>query len=245
MRANGKGKPRAAELSQPRDEPAGPFSEWLHSTHRVRRLKVVGADVPCGTCNACCRASYFIHIRPEETDTLARIPKRLLFPAPGLPKGNFLMGHDANGRCPMLIDEQCSIYEVRPQTCRDFDCRIFAAAGIRPDEHGAQQAVDERVRAWQFVHPTEADVKEHAAVGAAGKFLTERADAFPDGVLPGNPVQLALLAVRVYRVFLRLEEASATGQAAPSPAEIARLILADLEGSAPPAKEQKEHSRRR
>jgi len=88
-------------------------------------------------------------------------------------------------------------------------------------------------------------VKEHAAVAAAGKFLTEHADAFPNGVLPSNPVQLALLAVRVYRVFLRLEEASAAGRPRPSPPEIARLVLADLEGRLPQAKEQKENRPRR
>jgi len=145
----------------------------------------------------------------------------------------------------MLIDEQCSIYDARPQTCRDFDCRIFAASGIRADEHGAQAAIDERVRAWKFDHPSEVDTKEHAAVRAAGKFLSECADAFPEGVLPSNPVQLALLAVRVYRVFLRLDEASAAGCAKPSPPEIAKQILTELQTSAIAARAAQEHRSRR
>lgn len=244
MGTNGQGQPQTAEHPQPGEVRAGPFSDWLRSTHRARALKVVGADVPCGTCNACCRASYIIHIRPEETEALARIPKSLLFPAPGLPKGNVLMSHDANGNCPMLIDEHCSIYDARPQTCRDFDCRIFAAAGIRPDMDGAQQAIEERVRAWKFDRPSPQDEKEHAAVRAAGKFLTERADAFPNGVLPSNPVQLALLAGRVYRVFLRLEESADAGRASLSSVEIARLVLDDLAGRSPGEEEREQRPRR-
>ncbi|HEU4532800.1 MAG TPA: YkgJ family cysteine cluster protein [Polyangiaceae bacterium] len=220
---------------EPRDEPAGPFSAWVRETHRARKLKVIGSNVPCGECNACCRSSYFIHIRPEETAALARIPKRLLFPAPGLPKGHVLMGYDRQGRCPMLADDRCSIYEDRPQTCRDYDCRVFAASGVDADQHGTQPDIARRARAWKFEYPTDADRQAHAAVRAAGAFLTEHRDAFPEGAVPGNPVPLAIMAVRVYQVFLRLNEASAAGEPAPSPAEIARAVLAEL-GPADPAR---------
>src|SRR5262249_465616 len=124
-----KSKSRIAvkDITEQQELPAGEFSSWLRLTRRALQLKNIGADVPCGECNACCGSSYFIHIKPEETQTLNRIPKALLFPAPGLPKGNVLMGYNEKGECPMLIDNKCSIYEHRPQTCRDFDCRIFAA----------------------------------------------------------------------------------------------------------------------
>ena len=29
----------------------------------------------------------------------------------------------ADGGCAMLVDGECSIYETRPQACRQFDCR--------------------------------------------------------------------------------------------------------------------------
>ncbi len=80
-----------------RDLPAGGFSSWLRRT-RVALLEEDGADVPCGECSACCTTSHFVHVRPEETQTLARIPRELLFPAPGLPDGNVLwatMSRDA------------------------------------------------------------------------------------------------------------------------------------------------------
>jgi Fe-S-cluster containining protein len=86
----------------------------------------------------------FIHVKPDEEETLRRIPRALLFPAPGLPKGHVLMGYGDNGQCPMLIDGERSIYEHRPQTCRDYDCRIFAATGVPVDEH-TQSEISQRV----------------------------------------------------------------------------------------------------
>src|SRR5689334_12051664 len=92
------------------------------------------SDVPCGACTACCTASQFVHIGPDEADALAHIPAELLFPAPGLPRGHVLLGYDEHGRCPMLVDDGCSIYAHRPQTCRTYDCRVLPAAGVAADE---------------------------------------------------------------------------------------------------------------
>ncbi len=68
-----------------------------------------GSEVPCGSCTACCTSSQFVHIGPDETDTLARIPAALLFPAPRQPPGHVLLGYDERGHCPMLVDGRCSI----------------------------------------------------------------------------------------------------------------------------------------
>ncbi len=40
----------------------------------------------------------------------------------------------------------CSIYSDRPRTCRHYDCRVFAAAGVEPH----QPSIAPRVREWQF-----------------------------------------------------------------------------------------------
>ena len=104
------------------------------------------ADVPCGTCTACCTSAQFVHIGPDEAGTLAHIPSALLFPAPQMPQGHVLLGYDERGHCPMLVDGRCSIYEHRPRTCRTYDCRVFAAAGIEPD----QPLIAERARRWRF-----------------------------------------------------------------------------------------------
>lgn len=134
--------------------PAGDFGEWLRATRDAREQ---GRDVavPCGECTACCRSSLFIHIAPEERDALAHIPADLLFPAAGAPPGHVLMGYDRSGRCPMLSSSGCSIYEQRPRTCRNLDCRTVAATAVALDR--AQHAIAEQARRWRFEHPLPED----------------------------------------------------------------------------------------
>jgi hypothetical protein len=175
---------------------AGDFSDWLLRT----RAALDGGepdDVPCGACNGCCKSSYFIHVGPDERDALATIPSKLLFAAPGLPKGHLILGHVENGCCPMLVAEKCSIYDSRPRTCRDYDCRVFTATAIDPDK----PAVELRTRRWGFSFPAEQDRLEYAMVRAAGRFIAEHPDSFPTGTLPTNPVHLAVVAIRAYVVF--------------------------------------------
>jgi len=211
--------------------PAGSFSQWLGDAEASIRSGTIGADVPCGTCRGCCRSSMFIHIRPEETLTIKRIPRALLFPAPGQPKGHVLMGYNDQGQCPMLVDSQCSIYEDRPQTCRDYDCRIFAATGVAVDEQ-SQPEIANRVKQWVFDYESEESREEHNIVKQAAGFLENNRDLFPPGSLPGYPVQMAALAVRIYRVFSEMTAKRRLD--APSDAAIAQAILIEM-GRAQPA----------
>lgn len=142
-----------------------------------------------------------MHIGPDETDTLAHIPAALLFPAPGLPDGHLLLGYDQRGHCPMLVEGRCTIYQHRPRTCRTYDCRVFAAAGIDVDDVDKAQ-VAQRVRRWRFSYEDESGLVRHAAVRAAAAFLAEHLDE-----LPGEPVALsatrrAVLAVEAHGAFL-------------------------------------------
>jgi hypothetical protein len=188
---------------------------------RLALLEEDAADVPCGECTACCTTSHFVHVRPEETAALAHIPRELQFPAPGLPKGNVLLGYNENGHCPMLIDGACSIYEHRPLTCRTYDCRVFAAAGIAADK----DLITRRARRWKFSFPTQDDRAQHASVRAAARFLRDRAGCLPGGAVPRDPVLLAVLAVKVGDVFLRPGAAAGeTGQSA-SDQEIAKAVV--------------------
>src|SRR5947208_11125801 len=154
-----------------RDLPAGDFSPWLADMQRAVRGER-GMDVPCNGCTACCRSSQFVHIAPDEADTLARIPGELLFPAPRLPAGNVVIGYDERGHCPMLVDDRCSIYEHRPHACRAYDCRIFAATGVVPDEP-SKSAIAARAARWRFTFPTDADIVGRDAVRAAAESLAE------------------------------------------------------------------------
>lgn len=104
-------------------------------------------DVPCGECTACCTSSQFVHLGPDDVAARELIPAELLFPAPGLPAGHLLLGYDEHGRCPMLIDGACSIYDARPRTCRTYDCRVFSAAAVVPED---QPRIAARMAQWRL-----------------------------------------------------------------------------------------------
>ena len=179
---------------------AGPFGTWLAQARASLRGDV-GADVPCGDCVGCCVSSYYIPVRPEDKAALALIPAQHLVQAEGSPQGNLLMDYLPDGTCPMLKAGKCSIYDHRPQTCRDYDCRIFAAAGI--DAGGPDKAViNERVRQWQFTYPTVTDRVAHDAVRAAASFISKSAASLPGVRFPKAPTGMAVLAIKVYEVFL-------------------------------------------
>jgi Fe-S-cluster containining protein len=160
--------------------PAGPFSAWLRGIHAALAAEA-DSDVPCGTCTACCTSSQFVHIEPDEVDTLAHIPSEVLFPAPRLPAGHVLMGYDERGHCPMLVDGACSIYEHRPRTCRTYDCRIFPAAGVEADIE--KPLIAAQARRWRFEHPTAEDRSDHDAVLAAAQQVDAAANATEHAVL--------------------------------------------------------------
>lgn len=224
-------------MTEEQDLPAGRFSFWLRGI-REAQVAGTGADVPCGECNACCRSSYFIHVGPEETETLDRIPGELLFPAPGLPEGHVLLGFDENGHCPMLVDDRCSIYDDRPQTCRNFDCRIFPATGLAAGDD-AKALIDQQVQRWDFSFPARQDRNEHSAVQAAAAFLREREELFPDGVVPSNSTQLAVLAIKVFDVFLEHDKRLRRSGSVSSDLDLVKAVIEAMEtmksGPASPA----------
>lgn len=146
---------------------AGPFGSWLDHTRAVVQGRVVEAAVPCGSCTACCTSSQFVHIAPDETDALARIPAAVTFPAPGAPKGFRVMGYDERGHCPMFRDGACSIYEHRPRACRAYDCRVFAATGVDPGDD--KPAVRDQVVRWRFTFESDSDRRNYEAIVAAAR----------------------------------------------------------------------------
>jgi uncharacterized protein len=191
-----------------KDEPtlaAGDFSPWMGEMDRALRGDG-GSDVPCDGCTACCRSSQFVHIGPDEADTLAHIPADLLFPAPRLPVGHVLLGYADRGHCPMLIDNRCSIYEHRPRTCRTYDCRVLPAAGLEGDDD--KVSIARQARRWRFTFPTRGDRVEYDAVGAAVTFLDQHQHVVSAASVPMSPTQIAVLAIQVHRVFLRHDEAT-------------------------------------
>jgi len=192
---------------------AGDFTTWLRAM--LAALRGDGeSDVPCGSCTACCRSAQFVHIGPDEKDTLAHIPSQLLFAAPGLPRGHLVMGYDERGCCPMLRDEGCSIYAHRPQACRVYDCRVFAATGVIPD----QPLVADRVEQWVF----RAGDDERRAVRAAASFLADHPELLPTDA---PAAQRALAAIKVHDLF--------RGDTAPVMDDVRRRLRAMRDPSRP------------
>jgi hypothetical protein len=188
------GQPYAAPVEGEHGLPAGGLAEWVADLRAALRGEKA-ADVPCGSCTACCTSSQFVAIGPDEVDTLAHVPAELLFPAPGSPDGDVVLGYDERGHCPMLHDGACSIYEHRPRTCRTYDCRVFAAAAVEPDP-GRPRIATQAVR-WRFEVTTDGDRETAAAVRSAATFLREHPDVLPRG----GPASLAVLAVEIADVF--------------------------------------------
>lgn len=180
--------------------PAGEFGAWLQAIRAALRDDLE-TEVACGTCVGCCVSSYHITLRPQDAAARARIPADVVVESASLPAGHALLRHDARGHCPMLRDGRCSIYAHRPQTCRTYDCRVLAAAGIGaggPDK----SVIDERVRRWRFSYATPAARRAHAAVRTAAQFIRNDATSFPPGRAPSRPNDVAVAALAAYELFL-------------------------------------------
>lgn len=177
---------------------AGPFGRWLMQARAALR-GTGGMDVPCGECVGCCTSSYSILLRPHDA-ALDVVPVKFLSSVPGLAYPHAKMNPLQNGHCPMFQQGKCSIYAQRPQTCLDYDCRVFAAAGIQTGNN--RPVINQRIRQWRFTYESEADRQAHAAVQSAAAFINEHGSEFPAAWLPNNPSGLAVLAVKVYELFL-------------------------------------------
>lgn len=118
----------------------GSVTTWWRKTRQAARERGEAAAVPCGACNACCRAaSLFVVLEPAEME---RLPHELAVVdgqnnIPVLPKS-------ADGACVKLVDGKCSIYPDRPKACRKFDCRMYLFVGV----HTTDKALAEGIGRW-------------------------------------------------------------------------------------------------
>ncbi len=211
---------------------AGEYGAWLRAMQRALRHEA-DADVPCGSCAACCTSSQFIHIGPDEHDALAHIPSDLLFPAPMLPRGHVVMGYTNRGHCPMLIDNRCSIYAYRPRTCRTYDCRVFPGSGVTVED-SAKAGIRRRTRAWEFDYADARSQAEHVAVRRAAAYLSRHPEMVPS---PGNALtdsQCAVLAIEIYEAFLDGDSAepAAGAECEPDAVNVRAAIAQALERGA-------------
>jgi Fe-S-cluster containining protein len=197
---------------------AGDFGIWLRQMQAVLRGDSAGTEVPCGDCVGCCSSHWPVALRAEDEAIVPLVPAWLLLEPEDAPEGVRYMGYREDGTCPMLAKRQCRVYARRPQTCRDFDCRVFTAAGLAsagPDK----PLIDERVRRWRFSHASAADLAAHEAVKAAAAFLRGPARDLPGYRFPTSPIAIAGLALKAHEAFL---EGRAEGRSA---AEMAQAVV--------------------
>lgn len=193
---------------------AGSFGDWLSTMRAVLRGEAV-ADVPCGDCIGCCVSSYPIPLRPEDVRARAEVPEQFLL-GNAAPGERWLMGFREDGRCPFMDQGRCGIYDGRPQTCRDYDCRLYAAAGLVPD--GNRVVIEQRVGEWRFSFSSAAELAQAEAVRRAAQFIRDNAVLFPPGMRARSATAAAVLAVKTYPVFL-------AGQGLSGPEETVRCVM--------------------
>jgi len=177
---------------------AGFFGDWLQRASAALRSNV-GMDVPCGDCVGCCTSHYSILLRPHDA-ALDIVPAAVLTGVSGLSYPHFKMNPRSDGTCPMFNQGRCDIYAHRPQTCLDYDCRVYAAAGL--EAAADKPVINKRIRAWFFRYENDTARSQHAAIRAAALFLQQHAALFPAGWLPTAPAGLAVLAIKTHAAFL-------------------------------------------
>jgi uncharacterized protein len=177
---------------------AGPFGKWLASMRAVLRGEG-DADVPCGSCVGCCVSSYPIPLRVEDEVARDLVPEQWLVGS-SKPGERWLMAFREDGSCPFLSTQGCGIYADRPRTCRDYDCRIYAAAGILPD--GERPLIQQRVRDWEFDFESPDARRQALAVVRAATFIRENPGLFPVSMRAQSATAAAVMAVKGFELFL-------------------------------------------
>lgn len=183
-----------------------------------------GAEVPCEGCVGCCVSSYPIPLRPADQVAIERVPEGYLTLPVG--EGTARMGFREDGSCPLLVCGRCSVYADRPQTCRDYDCRLYSAAGLVPD--GDRPVIEERVREWRFEYQDEAARQLADALRRAASFIREHAARFPPSLRAHSATAAAVLAVKVHALFADEARAQSVEQRVEAVLSAARAFDAGL-----------------
>lgn len=77
-------------------------------------MKERPADVPCGSCRACCTHDV-IRLRDDELERFAWHREGPYY----------VLDRKADGSCIYLTERGCSVHDDAPDICRRFDCRVL------------------------------------------------------------------------------------------------------------------------
>lgn len=125
-------------------------------------------DVPCGSCNACCRdGSTTMLLSGDDVSQLKtrRLPNG---------KGRALRKRK-DGSCVHLVDGTCSVRTHRPAVCKAFDCRDMVFCGILPDSPMGVALAEK----WVVELPSCADIELRNKLKAAVRVIFEQYPKMP------------------------------------------------------------------
>jgi hypothetical protein len=131
------------------------YSEYARYAAKLTTHPEMPANVPCGSCTACC---YHQRI---DVDRAVEPPERLLHLdlVPDAIGDMKLRKNPETGACVHLIDGKCSVYQYRPTGCRRYDCRGLGWIGLTVEHDGGQ-----REPVWEFGIPTMKDKLLNASI---------------------------------------------------------------------------------
>lgn len=78
--------------------------------------KALPANVPCGSCRACCKQDRIVLV-DDEAD-------RFAWHYEGTDR---VLDRKPNGECIHLTEHGCGVHAAPPDICRRFDCRVLFA----------------------------------------------------------------------------------------------------------------------
>jgi len=129
-------------------------------------------NVPCGTCKGCCRDIGLVELSPGDSSQLKRqwVGDKVCLP------------RKENGDCVYLEENGCSVYDIRPVTCRYFDCRLYQIAGTLHKDTSTE--LNTTIQNWDLdkLYAT----KEDKIRGIATRLAFNLAKDHP--ILGGDPI---------------------------------------------------------
>ena len=142
-------------------EPLGSPVVWLRKFYKAIDEAGGEQNVPCGTCDACCRDFEEIFLTEEEAHkydhTIHEDGRKLLA--------------RKDGHCAYLTDMGCTTYGDRPDNCRQFDCRALAHCGLFPVDFPRVNAAIEH---WDVEVKTEEEKVLGMALRLAARSAVEK-----------------------------------------------------------------------
>jgi hypothetical protein len=142
--------------------------------------RIQPADVPCGSCRACCWYGR-VDVNPDEEK-----PEHLAHLQMDRDEKGYYLRHGEDGACIHLGEKGCTVHKHRPLVCRAYDCRIMGLAGLAPvSAKGHPSPV------WHFPIVTALDRSIVLAASiASAPYMQAAKDGLPD---PEGNVLVAVL----------------------------------------------------